>query len=119
MIRFCLACALSLAAGAAAAHPAMTATPSTMREAPSPRAHVVQHIPAHAQIDLGECRERWCAASWRNLDGYVRVETVAISEEGPVVDAPPPYRYYGGPYYGGPVVVGPVVGFGYYYHSHW
>jgi hypothetical protein len=122
MIRFCLTSALCVIAGAAAADPAMTGEPSTMREAPTSHARIVQHIPAHAQIDVGECHEHWCAASWRNLDGYVRVETLSMTREGPVIDAPPPppYGYYGGPYYyGGPVVVGPVFGFGYYHHSHW
>jgi uncharacterized protein YraI len=116
MIRFCLAVAMSLAAGVAAARPAMTAEPATMRAAPSSHARVVQHIPANAQIDIEECRDRWCAASWRNLDGYVRVETIAASDGGPVVEAapPPPYGYYGGP-----VVVGPVFGFGYYRRRYW
>jgi hypothetical protein len=123
MIRFTLASALCLAAGVAAAHPAMTADETTMRAAPSGHARVVQSIPAHAQIDIGECGERWCAASWRDMEGYVRVEAIAANSEplegGP---PPPPYGYYGGPYggpyYGGPVIVGPVFGFG-YYHRHW
>ena len=119
MIRFCLAAAMSIATGVAAAHPAMTAEPATMRAAPSSHARVVQRIPPHAQIDLGECGDRWCAASWRDLDGYVRVETIAASDGGPLVAAPPRTYYsdYGGPYsYGGSAVVGPVFGFGYYQH---
>ena len=116
MIRFCIAAAICLAAGAAAAHPAMTAEPATMRAAPSLHAHVVQHIPANAQIDVESCGDRWCAASWRNLEGYVRVEAIGASDGGPLVDAPPPPPYG---YYGGPVVVGPVFGFGYYHHHYW
>jgi SH3-like domain-containing protein len=108
MIRLALAAALALAAGAALAHPAMTADPTIMRAAPSAHARPVQNIPAHAQIDVGECGERWCAASWRNIDGFVRVEAIAPNDA-PLVGAPPP------PYYGGPVVVGPVFGFGYYH----
>ena len=115
MIRFCLAVAFGLVASAAAAHPAMTAEPATMRAAPSLHARVVQHIPANAQIDIQTCQERWCAASWRNLDGYVRVETIGASGGGPVIAAPPPA--YG--YYGGPVVVGPAFGFGYYRRRYW
>lgn len=93
----------------------MTDYETSMRAAPSARAHVVQRIPAHAQIDLGTCGERWCSASWRNLDGYVRVEAIGANT-GPLA-GPRPYGYYGGPYpYGGPVVVGPVFGFGYYHH---
>jgi uncharacterized protein YraI len=121
MIRFAPAFALVLAAGAAAANPAMTAYGTSMRAAPSSRAHVVQRIPPHAQIDIGDCGARWCSASWRNIDGYVRVEAIAANT-GPLAPAaapPPPYGYYGygGPsYYGGPVVVGPAFGFGFYRH---
>lgn len=115
MIRSSLIAALSLAASAAAARPAMTAEPTTMRAAPSAHARVVQRIPANAQIDLSDCGERWCAASWRNLDGFVRVETIGASGGGPLVAAPPPH--YG--YYGGPVVVGPVFGYGYYRRRFW
>jgi hypothetical protein len=131
MIRFVAASALVLAAGAAAASPAMTAHRTSMRAAPSSRAHIVQRIPAHAQIDISDCGEYWCSASWRNLDGYVRVEAIAANT-GPLAPAaaPPPYGYgygyggpyygsgpyYGGPYVGGPVVVGPAFGFGFYRH---
>ena len=48
----------------------------------------VQDIPAHAQIDIGECGERWCAASWRNIDGWVRVETIAANDA--PLEGPPP-----------------------------
>jgi hypothetical protein len=109
MIRLCLASAFSLAAGAAGAHPAMTADDTTMRAAPSGHARPVQHIPARAQIDIGECGERWCAASWRDRDGFVRVEAIAPNDE--PLEVPPPR-----PYYGGPVFVGPVFGYGYYHH---
>jgi len=113
MIRLLLASALGLAAGAAFANPAMTANPTTMRAAPSAHARPVQEIPAHAQIDVGECGELWCAASWRDREGYVRVEAIAPNDEPLEGRSPPPY------YYGGPVVVGPVIGFGYYGHRRW
>jgi SH3-like domain-containing protein len=112
MIRFALLFALALASGPAVANPAMTADVTTMRAAPSAHARVVQEIPARAQIDIGECGERWCAASWRDIDGFVRVDTVAPNDA--PLGPPPP-----GPYaYGGPVVIAPVFGFG-YYHRHW
>jgi uncharacterized low-complexity protein len=109
MIRLALASALALASGAACAHPAMTADATTMRAAPSAHARPVQDIPARAQIDVGECGERWCAASWRDRDGFVRVEAVAPNDA-PLAGPPPR------PYYGGPVVVAPLFGFGYYRH---
>ena len=102
--------ALVLTAGAASAHPAMTAFDTTMRAAPSGHSRPVQQIPAHAQIDVGECGDRWCWASWRDMDGYIRAEAVAPN------DAPleRPLAYYGGP-----VFVGPVFGYGFYRHRHW
>lgn len=121
MIRSAFVVAFSLAAGAAAAHPAMTAFETTMRAAPSGHARPVQRIPAHAQIDLGSCSDSWCHASWRDRDGFLRVEAIAANDE--PLDGPRPYfdrPYYGGPYYyGGPVIVGPAFGFGYYHHRHW
>ena len=111
MILLTLASAFCLAASAAFAHPAMTGDPTTMVAAPSSHARVVQEIPPHAQIDVGECGERWCAASWRNLDGYVRVEAIAPNDAplgGP--PGPPPVVV------GGPVIVAPVFGYGYYWH---
>jgi hypothetical protein len=111
MIRSALFFALALASGSAVANPAMTADETTMRAAPSGHARVVQEIPAHAQIDVGECDDRWCAASWRDINGYVRVDAVAPNDA-PLGPPPGPYAY------GGPVVIAPVFGFG-YYHRHW
>jgi hypothetical protein len=115
MIRYALAFALVLAAGAAAANPAMTADATTMRAAPSSHARIVQRIPARAQIDIGDCDQRWCSASWRDIDGFIRVDAVSPNDA-PLEALPPP-----GPdvAYGGPVVIGPVFGFGYYRHGHW
>ena len=108
MFRTCLIAAFCAVSAAAVAHPAMTGDDTEMRAAPSGHAHVVQEIPAHAQIDVTECGERWCAASWRDMDGFVRVEAIAPNDA--PLHAPRPQ------YYGGPVVVAPVFGFGYYHH---
>ena len=76
MIRFAPAFALVMFAGAVSANPAMTADKTTMRAAPSSHARIVQQIPAHAQIDIDECGDQWCAAFWRDIDGWVRVEAL-------------------------------------------
>jgi len=112
MIRPALAAVFCLLAGAAVAHPAMTAYDTAMRAAPSGKARIVQHIPGHAQIDVEDCGDVWCSASWRDIGGFVRVDAIG-PDEGALVE-PGPGPYYGGPYYGGPVIVGPVFGFGYY-----
>ena len=62
---------LALCAGGCAvpafADPAMTTAPVVMRRAaPSPKARIVQSIPANARIDLSHCSRDWCYASWRD-----------------------------------------------------
>ena len=107
MRRLPTALALSLVfAGSALAGPAMTTTNTLMRESPNSHARVVQPIPANAQIDVQGCGPVWCSASWRNMDGFVRVSAVAPGGGPPLA--------YGGPPPPPPVVVAPF-GFGYYY----
>ena len=73
---------LALCAGCAVpafADPAMTTAPVVMRAAPSPKARIVQSIPANARIDLSHCSRDWCYASWRDRFGYVRAAAIAAA----------------------------------------
>jgi hypothetical protein len=80
-----------------------------MHRAPSVHSHIVQEIPANAQIDLQTCAAGWCYASWRNLFGYIPAASVA-GEPPPLVARPPvvvapsvvvgPTWGWGGPYIG-------------------
>jgi uncharacterized protein YraI len=103
-------------AAPAFADPARTTAPVVMRAAPSPKARVVQSIPANAQIDLSHCSRDWCYVSWRDRFGYVRADAVAAAP----YDAGPP-GYDGPGYYGPPVVVDPWWGWGrpFYYGYGW
>ncbi|MGO4869800.1 MAG: hypothetical protein ACLPGW_04195 [Roseiarcus sp.] len=94
----------------------MTTAPVVMRAAPSPKARIVQSIPANARIDLSHCSRDWCYASWRDRFGYVRAAAIAAAP----YEAGPP-AYYGPGYYGPPAVVGPWWGWGrpYYYGYGW
>ncbi|MGD0764338.1 MAG: hypothetical protein ABR929_14320 [Roseiarcus sp.] len=96
------------------ADPARTTAPVVMRAAPTPKARVVQNIPANAEIDLSHCSGDWCYASWRDRFGYVEADAVAAA---PYAAAPPGYY---GPYDYGPAV-GPWWGWGrpYYYGYGW
>jgi hypothetical protein len=97
------------------AEPAITTAPAAMRRAPNAHSHIVQTVPANAQIDLENCSAGWCGASWRNLFGYI--SAFAVAEAGsPTIAAPPPFVVavppvvapafqWSGPYVGG--------GFGY------
>jgi hypothetical protein len=85
------------------ADPAQTAIPATMRRLPSVKAHIVQHIPANAEIDVSSCAGGWCYGSWRNLFGYIPARAVEAGP--PVAMGPPPFAV-------APPVVGPAFGWG-------
>jgi hypothetical protein len=61
---------------------AMTGAPATMRDRPSGKAGIVQHLPQSAEIHVEKCAGAWCGASWRGRFGYVPA--------GAVVFGPPP-----------------------------
>jgi uncharacterized protein YraI len=109
MLRGWAAFGLGLAlCGPALATPAMTTAPTVMRDAPRPHAHVVQSIPARAQIDIGGCGKLWCSASWRDISGFVSARAVSTAG-GPA----PLYAEAPGPVVvGTPVVVAPYWGWG-------
>ena len=94
--------------GPAFADPAITTAWSNMRSAPSAHSHIVQSIPANAQIDLQNCAGNWCHASWRNLAGYLPAFAVAQAGPPPGAVAAPPPAVVAAP----PVVVAPVFGWG-------
>ncbi len=98
-------------AGPSFADPAITTAWSNMRRAPSAHSHIVQGVPANAQIDLQGCGPEWCFASWRNLSGYIPAFAVAQAGGPPppaVMTAPPPPVVVTAP----PIVIGPTYGFG-------
>ena len=85
--------------GPSSADPAVTTASSNMRRMPNVHSHVVQSVPADAQIDLQSCTGDWCYGSWRGFAGYL--PSFAVAQAGPPTVAPPP-----------PVVVAPTFGWG-------
>ncbi len=113
MKRLKIALALTFVlAGSATASPAMTTYPTAMRAAPNSHSHIVQSIPANAQIDVGGCGRVWCSASWREISGFVRTSAVSTAGGAPLVYAPPPPPVYGGP------VIAPFGGYGWGPYGH-
>ena len=103
------------AVGVAYADPALTVMPTHMRVAPDSRSAIVQAIPANAEIDVSDCSNVWCGASWRGLAGYVRMSALSFDDNAqppaqPIYGYPPPDQ----PAYGypppepGPAVVLPI-----------
>lgn len=85
-----------------------------------------RRFPARAQIDLLDCGQAWCHVSWRNLFGYVNIQSVQPLGPGPGF-GPGPEPLYDGPVLP-PVVVAPYwgwgpgyygYGWGYGWHHHW
>ncbi len=101
------------------ADPALTVVPSVMRAAPSARARPVQEVPANAQIDLNNCSGSWCYSSWRNVFGYLPVNSIEVLPYAPppaVVPAPP---IIAPPIVAAPWGWGPGYGYRYGYGYGW
>ena len=109
-------------AGPAVADQAITSASSIMRKAANPRSHIVQSVPAGAEVDIQSCGRSWCYGSWRGRSGYL--PSVAVAQGGPspgaaapapsaffppppplavtapVIVAPAPVYHWGGAYFG-------------------
>jgi uncharacterized protein YraI len=108
---------LSLAAIAAAqAEPAITRSPVNLMSGAAGKGRVLMHIPANAEVDVGDCRRAWCEVSWQDTFGYARQSALdlgALAEggapvyRGPVYEPAPVYVYPPPVVYGGGIVIGP------------
>jgi len=120
-------CALLLLTGAAAAKAGVAASTVNLRAEANTTSEVLAKIPAGARIDVGDCKDNWCAVTYQGKAGFSiataldttgrprrvlrRLPGVADPDDdfipapgyrpGPaVVYAPGPYYYGPGPYYG-------------------
>ena len=108
MRRLLLSAGLSVGLiGPSFADPAVTTAWSNMRSAPNVHSHIVQSVPANAQIDLQNCAGDWCHASWRNLSGFI--PAFAVAQAGPPPGGAPPPAVVVAP---APIIVGPAWGWG-------
>lgn len=71
---------------------AFTTVSLRLRENPSPDASVRLSIPARAVVDVGDCAEGWCAATYRGSDGYVAEAYLTFAQ--PLSTAVPTGRGY-------------------------
>ncbi|MGA8170985.1 MAG: SH3 domain-containing protein [Methylocystis sp.] len=81
--------AILATAGSAFAFDAMVTAPTAMRTHASPRAAVIEVIPARAVIDMTRCAHGWCEAAYAGQMGYVHTPVL--------VSAGPTSAYGGGP----------------------
>ena len=126
------ACTLLLLTGAAAAIPGVAASTVNLRAESNTTSAVLAKIPAGGRIDVGDCKDGWCAVTFQGKSGFAiqtaldatgRPRSAAIRRGGinpgddfePVA---PGYGAYGprvvygpGPYYApGPYYYGPTIG---------
>jgi len=147
MKRLALAFAsLLIATGAASARPGVAATTVNLRAEPGTTSAVVTKIPAGGRIEVGDCKDDWCAVTYKGQSGYAIATALDTTKRpqqrraGPirrpvpgvvpydpydeeVVVAGPPVVYGPGPYYGsyyGPRFYGGgFYGRGYYGYRGW
>jgi uncharacterized protein YraI len=113
----------ALSAACATAKPIVTTGDTNLRKAPGTASPVLTLIPKGTSVEVGQCTNGWCQASFDGQDGYVIGQNVGMAaarrppprgpmvadeevvDEGygppPVVYGPRPYYYgYGPGYYG-------------------
>jgi len=72
------ACAL-LIAGGAAAKPGVATTTVNLRAEANTTSEVLAKIPGSGRLDIGECKEGWCAVTYRGKSGFVTATAVDTS----------------------------------------
>lgn len=141
MRRFlCAGACVLLMAGSAAARPGVATTGVNLRAEANTTSEVLAKIPGSGRLDIGDCKDGWCAATYKGKTGFVIATSVDTTGRAPpravrrpipgvqgydpddddFVPAPgyrgpygPPAVYGPRPYYGpGPYYYG--MGYGYY-----
>ncbi|MGP0058445.1 MAG: SH3 domain-containing protein [Beijerinckiaceae bacterium] len=106
------------------AKPIATARDTNLRQEPRMDGQILTLIPGGTKIEVGQCIQGWCKASWNGQDGYVAVQNLALPRMRPpgepVVAGEvygPPAAYPPGPVYGPPAYYGyrPYYPYGPYY----
>ena len=132
-------CALALLTASAAAKPGIAVSTVNLRAASNTTSEILAKIPGGARLDVGECREGWCAVTFQGRSGFAIATALDASGRAPrpAVRRPPPGYvpddddfepagpyppgYAVGPrvYVGPPVVYGPGPYWGPYWGPRW
>ena len=81
--------ALAATAGSAFAFDAMVSAPTALRTHASPRAALIEVIPARAVINMERCVRGWCEAAHAGQMGYVYTPVLVGTWSGsPAVEGP-------------------------------
>src|SRR5690606_5849956 len=93
---------LGLMSSAAAAFPAYVGQNTNLRWGPGTEFPIQVTVPFGSTVDVEECSDNWCLATWYEYEGFIYRPLLAF-EGGvtvPYVAVFPDYEYYQGYYYG-------------------
>jgi hypothetical protein len=62
------------------AKPIATARDTNLRQEPRMDGQILTLIPGGTKIEVGQCVQGWCKASWNGQDGYVAVQNLAFAK---------------------------------------
>jgi uncharacterized protein YraI len=105
----CTASVLLLLAGGALAKPGTVRSTTNLRANPDTASAILGTIPGGARLELGECKEGWCAVTYQGQSGHViqsavstGTRTVRRAPAKRVARAAPPPGYRAPPGYAPP-----------------
>jgi uncharacterized protein YraI len=121
------ACALVLSSASAFALPGVATTTVNLRTEANTTSEVLAKIPAGARIEVGDCKDGWCAVTFQSKSGFAIQTAFDVSGRArnvrrapragddddfvPVAPGYRPYAVYGpGPYYAPGPYWGPYWG---------
>ena len=115
---------LALSVAGAAAKPGLATSTVNLRQNPDTGAAILGKISGGAPLDVGECKDGWCAVTWNGTPGFAIA--TALDTTGrplvrrPVRRAPRYYAAYPPPVYAPPpVYVAPYPYYSYYRRPYW
>lgn len=136
----CAGAFVLLLAGSAAARSGIAVSTVNLRAEANTTSEILGKIPGGSRLDVGECRDGWCAVTWAGKSGFAIQTALDASGRAPRAArrAPPPgydpdddYEpvapygprppgyAVGPPVYGPPVIYGPGPYWGGYWGPRW
>jgi hypothetical protein len=79
----CAGACVLLLAGSAAAKPGVATTTVNLRAEANTTSEVLAKIPGSGRLDIGECKDGWCAATYQGKNGFVIATAVDTSGRAP------------------------------------
>ena len=86
------ACAVVLLSASALAKPGVATTTVNLRAEANTTSEVLAKMPAGARLDVGDCKDGWCAVTFQGKSGFAIATALDASGRPRVVRRAPPRR---------------------------